>query len=338
MVGMWSLFREIDQSKTTWAFKARAIHVYREPAHDCFPESLEIVFHDEEGSKMHAHIPDQYINTFIGIFKEGRVFAVKNIMVEENYMFFKTTTSAYRLCFFNKSAAFEIKGVPFLSRTFSLVSFASLQALDTIDEQYRIDNSNDGDIVSGQQELLTIEELNKLQEDGEHWVYGETVAVDNFKDWSYVSCIGCNRKVSPNGDSFWCAACSSNDAVLRYKVNVRVVDGTSHASFLLWDREVSCLLGKSATSLKEQITRRNFGPHHFPSEINSLIDIKALFRVQFKRESRNFKGNQTFSVMKMNTDPKVLALYSAKINGTEEEDEFSRLASQCSGSEKAGSS
>ncbi|CAH9116332.1 unnamed protein product [Cuscuta europaea] len=138
MVGMWSLFREIDQSKTTWAFKARAIHVYREPAHDCFPESLEIVFHDEEGSKMHAHIPDQYINTFIGIFKEGRVFAVKNIMVEENYMFFKTTTSAYRLCFFNKSAAFEIKGVPFLSRTFSLVSFASLQALDTIDEQYRI--------------------------------------------------------------------------------------------------------------------------------------------------------------------------------------------------------
>ncbi|CAH9094988.1 unnamed protein product [Cuscuta europaea] len=71
---------------------------------------------------------------------------------------------------------------------------------------------------------------------------------------------------------------------------------------------------------------------------NSLIDIKALFRVQFKRDSRNFKGNQTFSVLKMNTDPKVLALYSNKINGKEEEDEFSRLASQYSGTEKAGSS
>ncbi|CAH9110022.1 unnamed protein product [Cuscuta europaea] len=138
MVGMWSLFREIDQSKTTWAFKARAIRVYREPAHDCFPESLEVVFHDEEGSKMHADILDQYINMFNGLFKEGRVSAVKNFMVEENYMFFKTTTSAYRLRFFSKSVAFEIKGVPFLARTFSLVTFASLKAMDAIDEKYGI--------------------------------------------------------------------------------------------------------------------------------------------------------------------------------------------------------
>ncbi|CAH9104970.1 unnamed protein product [Cuscuta europaea] len=117
------------------------------------------------------------------------------------------------------------------------------------------DNSNDGDIASEQQELLTIEELSKLQEDGKHWVHEEIVAIDSHKDWSYASCIGCNRKVSPNGDSFLCVSCSSNDAVLRYKVNVRVVDGTTHASFLLWDREVSCLLGKSAASLKEQISR-----------------------------------------------------------------------------------
>ncbi|CAH9055290.1 unnamed protein product [Cuscuta epithymum] len=456
MVGMWSLFREIDQSKTTWAIKARAIRVYREPAHDCFPESLEVVFHDEEGSKMHAHIPDQFVNKFIGIFKEGCVFAVKNFMVEENYMFFKTSTSAYRLCFFNKSAAFEIRGVPFPIRTFSLVSFATLQAQDNIDEKCGIDligqvvhdkdpktilkndrprklmemvlgdpdgnviactlwgpmiemllthklttsdpivmllqcckvrkyqgqvhvsnmfnttkvilngseeefvefksrmaersnkglrfsitmdNSNDGDIATGQQDLITLEALTKLQEDGRHWVYGEIVAIDSHKDWSYVSCIGCNRKVSPNGDSFWCVSCSSNDAVLRFKVNVRVVDGTTHASFLLWDREVSCLLGKSAASLKEQISRRNFGPHYFPSEINSLIDIKALFKVQFKRESRSFKGNQTFSVIKMNTDPKVLALYSSRINAVEEEDEFTRLAKEFSGPESvAGSS
>ncbi|CAH9072007.1 unnamed protein product [Cuscuta europaea] len=110
MVGMWSLFREIDQSRTTWAIKARAIRVYREPAHDCFPESLEVVFHDEEGSKMHAHIPDQFINKFIGIFKDGHLFAVKNFMVEENYMFFKTSTSAYRLRFLTKVLHLRSRG------------------------------------------------------------------------------------------------------------------------------------------------------------------------------------------------------------------------------------
>ncbi|CAH9101094.1 unnamed protein product [Cuscuta europaea] len=193
---------------------------------------------------------------------------------------------------------------------------------------FTIQSENDADISSGQQELMTIEGLSKLHEDGKHWVYGEIVAIDSHKDWSYVSCIGCNRKVSPNGENFCCASCFSTDAVLRYKVNVRVVDGTTHASFLLWDREVSCLLGKSDASLKDQIARRNFGPHYFPAEINSLIDIKALFRVQFRRESRNFKGNQTFSVLKMNTDSKVLALYADKIIGKEDEDEFSRLASQ----------
>ncbi|CAH9100679.1 unnamed protein product [Cuscuta europaea] len=87
-----------------------------------------------------------------------------------------------------------------------------------------------------------------------------------------------------------------------------------------------------------KLEERNFGPHYFPSKINSLIDIKALFKVKFKRESRSFKGNQTFSVIKINTDPKVLALYSDKINPAEEEDEFTRLAKEFSGTEEAGPS
>ncbi|CAH9116216.1 unnamed protein product [Cuscuta europaea] len=48
MVGMWSMIHEIDQTKTTWAIKARATRVYREPAHNGFPPSLEVIFHDEE--------------------------------------------------------------------------------------------------------------------------------------------------------------------------------------------------------------------------------------------------------------------------------------------------
>ncbi|CAH9087513.1 unnamed protein product [Cuscuta epithymum] len=137
MVGMWSMIRQIDQSKTTWDIKACATRVYREPAHDGFPESMEVIFHDEEGSKIHGHIPDQFIGKFFGLFREGRVYAIKNFMVEEIFMFFKTTTSAYRLRFFKKSEAFEIK-VPFPLRTFSLVSFAVLQAQESIDDRAAI--------------------------------------------------------------------------------------------------------------------------------------------------------------------------------------------------------
>ncbi|CAH9068981.1 unnamed protein product [Cuscuta epithymum] len=454
MVGMWSLIRQIDQTKTTWAIKARAARVYREPAHDGFPPSLEVIFHDEEGSKIHAHVPDQFVGKFHALFTEGRIFAVKNFMVEENFMFFKTTTSAYRLRFFKKTEAFEMK-IPFPLKTFSLVSFSTLHAQDSVDDRAAIDiigqvvhdkdpktilkndrpkklielilgdtegnviactlwgpmvemlvtykltttepivmllqccrarkyqgqvhvsnmfnttkvilngseevfndfktrmaercgeglsftissdTSSEGDISSGQIELVTIDQLTKMEEDGKHWVYGEIAGIDSHRDWSYVSCIGCNCKVSPNGYTFQCLTCNTSDAVLRYKVNIRVVDKTSHASFLLWDREVSCLIGRSAASLKEQVAKRNFGPHYFPSEINALMDIKALFRVQYKMDSRNYKGNQTFSVLRMNTDPRVIALYVSETRASEDEDEFTLLKKEFCGTDNVCSS
>ncbi|CAH9134885.1 unnamed protein product [Cuscuta epithymum] len=169
------------------------------------------------------------------------------------------------------------------------------------------DTSNEGDISCGQIELVTIDQLTRMEEDGKHWVYGEIAGIDSHRDWSYVSSIGCNRKVTPNGDTFQCLTCNTSDAVLR----------TSHASFTLWDREVSCLIGRSASYLKEQVAKRNFGPHYFPSEINALMDIRALFRVQCKMDSRNHKGNQTFSVLRMNTDPRVISLYVSEISAAE---------------------
>ncbi|CAH9086632.1 unnamed protein product [Cuscuta epithymum] len=86
---MWSMIREIDQTKTTWAIKARAARVYREPAHDGFPPSLEVIFHNAEGSKIHAHVPDQFVAKFHALFREGHIFAVKNFMVEKKLYVFQ---------------------------------------------------------------------------------------------------------------------------------------------------------------------------------------------------------------------------------------------------------
>ncbi|CAH9087515.1 unnamed protein product [Cuscuta epithymum] len=177
-----------------------------------------------------------------------------------------------------------------------------------------------------------------MEEDGKHWIYGEIADIDSHKDWCYVSCIGCNRKVTPNGDGFHCLSCNSSDAVLRHKVNIRVVDITSHASFLLWDREVSCLIGRSAASLKEQVTKRNFGPHYFPSEINALMDVKALLRIQYKHDSQNYKGNQNYNVLRINTDPRVISRYVTESTTSEEDDEFSALKTEFAGGERVVSS
>ncbi|CAH9099398.1 unnamed protein product [Cuscuta europaea] len=53
------------------------------------------------------------------------------------------------------------------------------------------------DLTAGKVQLVSIEDLTKMEEDGKQWVYGEILTIDSYKDWYYISCKGCSRKVSP---------------------------------------------------------------------------------------------------------------------------------------------
>ncbi|CAH9122911.1 unnamed protein product, partial [Cuscuta epithymum] len=164
----------------------------------------------------------------------------------------------------------------------------------------------------------------KMKEDGKHWVCGEILAIDSYRDWYYISCKGCSRKVKSEGDSFRCGACNTTEVVLRYKVNVRVMDETGHASFVFWDKECTALVGKTANTLREEIEKKGAGLYYFPVEIDALVGIEGLFRVQTKSETISYRGVPTFSVIGMNCDPAVVGLYKSKNKGkaVEDEDDF----------------
>ncbi|CAH9097316.1 unnamed protein product [Cuscuta epithymum] len=52
-----------------------------------------------------------------------------------------------------------------------------------------------------------------------------------------------------------------------------------------------------------------------------MVETKGLFRLQTKKENKYYKGVPTFSVIRMNCDPTVIALYKYKGKAVEEEDD-----------------
>ncbi|CAH9120969.1 unnamed protein product, partial [Cuscuta epithymum] len=112
------------------------------------------------------------------------------------------------------------------------------------------------------------------------------------------------------------------EGVLRYKVSICVMDDIGHASFTLWDRECSEILGKSAARLRREIIEKTGDPNHFPEEIEAVIEKKGLFKVQVKNkpEGSSYKGNNSFGVLSMFRDPAILSMYKSKDTKTAELD------------------
>ncbi|CAH9096153.1 unnamed protein product, partial [Cuscuta europaea] len=102
------------------------------------------------------------------------------------------------------------------------------------------------------------------------------------------------------------------------------MDDIGHASFTLWDKECSEILGKSAARLRREVMEKTGDPNHFPEEIEAVIEKKGLFKVQVKNkpEGCSYNGTSSFGVLSMFRDPAILAMYKSNEGETMEFDEL----------------
>ncbi|CAH9072927.1 unnamed protein product [Cuscuta europaea] len=138
MQNMWSLINEFDQGKTSWTFKARAVRVDATPTYGIHGESLQCIFQDREGTRIHAHIGKSQVAKFQSLFKEGDVYAISHVLVQDNYMNFKTTRNVFKLLFLNKTEAFKISNINFPMRVFDFTTIVALQNMEVVDETHAI--------------------------------------------------------------------------------------------------------------------------------------------------------------------------------------------------------
>ncbi|CAH9101944.1 unnamed protein product [Cuscuta europaea] len=113
------------------------------------------------------------------------------------------------------------------------------------------------DVFRGKATITNIADLLKEPQDGTYWLLGEIVSLDNYKDWCYLSCPTCNKKIKPEDERFRCITCDTTlpEGILRYKVSVCVMDDSGHTTFTLWDRECIDIVGKTTAALRNEVEK-----------------------------------------------------------------------------------
>ncbi|XP_019238456.1 PREDICTED: uncharacterized protein LOC109218536 [Nicotiana attenuata] len=182
----------------------------------------------------------------------------------------------------------------------------------TISQQsYSVSDELDKGIV----EVKTIAQLVESMQEGPCWIVASIENLELGKGWSYVSCKKCQKKVDKVGNIFQCPnpKCKNEDysALIRYKLQVRVMDSTGSISLLLWDREAMFLIGKSAKELKEGFLENTGGVdrYPYPVELNNVLQRKLMFKVIVKSENIQLQ-KKIYSVVKLTDEEQLIKKYS----------------------------
>ncbi|OIT26851.1 hypothetical protein A4A49_58756, partial [Nicotiana attenuata] len=154
-----------------------------------------------------------------------------------------------------------------------------------------------------------------IQQEGPCWIVASIENLELGKGWSYVSCKKCQKKVDKVGNIYQCpnTKCKHEDysTVIRYKLQVRVMDTTGSVSLLLWDRETMFLIGKSAKELKEGFLENTVAvdKYPYPVELNNILQRKFMFKVIVKRENIHLQ-KEVYSVVKLTDEEQLINKYS----------------------------
>ncbi|CAH9066780.1 unnamed protein product [Cuscuta epithymum] len=272
---------------------------------------MELALEDAEGNRLGCTLWNSYIDNFLNYYenhKEEGIFVIVQMCRARRY---KGTISV--------GTSYDASKLIINGNTSELVDFMGQfpaeerdnGTLTTFTANSQVESREY--ILGGNLSITTIADLVKKTEEGVYWILGDVVSIENFREWCYLSCNTCNKKLQADDERFVCLNCNLTlpDGILRYKVTVCVMDDSGHSSFTLWDRECLDMLGKTAADLRNEVELRTGDPMHFPEDIESIIEKRGLFKVQLKNkaESSSYKGPISYGVITMIRDDEVLKVY-----------------------------
>ncbi|KAL2544796.1 uncharacterized protein Fot_14029 [Forsythia ovata] len=99
-----------------------------------------------------------------------------------------------------------------------------------------------------------------------------------------------------------------NDFINKFRLQLRVVDNTSNASFLVWNHGVVDLLGKTVAKLNAEM-REQGNEKGIPTDFEKFEEREMLFMIQVRDENVR-KKSDVFSVTKLSVDPNIISKYA----------------------------
>ncbi|RID47514.1 hypothetical protein BRARA_I04102 [Brassica rapa] len=93
---------EIRPWKTAWLIEAKVLHTWK-PSNASFGESLEIVFSDKKGCKIHATCKKNYLKSLGEECKVGEWKKLYNFQVSAAGKHYRPTQHMYKITFINQT-------------------------------------------------------------------------------------------------------------------------------------------------------------------------------------------------------------------------------------------
>ncbi|VFQ68277.1 unnamed protein product [Cuscuta campestris] len=155
--------------------------------------------------------------------------------------------------------------------------------------------------MPSQFDVKTLEEVCEDFEKGRVWILCKIVAFAHYGSWCYTSCKKCYKKVIPTNGISFCADCNLDGFVLRYRLQVRVVDETNSLTLTLWDKQCIPLFGRHAGDYLHD----SGDDTEIPQEFNSIMYKPLLIELEVKRTGSTFNQKQ-YSVNQIIKDKEVL--------------------------------
>ncbi|KAL3640292.1 hypothetical protein CASFOL_015260 [Castilleja foliolosa] len=154
--------------------------------------------------------------------------------------------------------------------------------------------------------VLKVDSLFTVNEESEFWMCA--IIVNVIGDWWYHACSICDSHMVQQGLVFECPTCQQiyNDGILRYKLQLEVIDTSANASIVLYDQVAENLVGISCHDLRFQFFEERKKFQELPDQLERLIDRTLLFRVTV-RNHQVHKPMSVFNVSNFEDDPNLIS-------------------------------
>ncbi|KAL8053100.1 hypothetical protein ABFS82_05G050900 [Erythranthe guttata] len=175
-----------------------------------------------------------------------------------------------------------------------------------------------------QTDRMTIDECIEANQECVVSVLAKVMDIEG-DNWWYHGCSKCSRKVEPSLSlkRYFCVKCKKTlPAVPRFRIQMSVIDDTGSASFVIFDRIATQLIGKSASDLLDTSNKDNQNSD-YPSDIDGLINVEILFQVSISDRNVETKW-PVYTVKTATNDEGVIQQFRTRysIKLFDEEDEI----------------
>ncbi|XP_076907367.1 replication protein A 70 kDa DNA-binding subunit A-like [Bidens hawaiensis] len=145
-------------------------------------------------------------------------------------------------------------------------------------------------------------------------VLGTIKAVCPDSEWYYVGCNSCSRKVIVTvveGEDVYeyknqrCNTLGVTPTP-RFKIKLRVQNGSGVVSLTLFDRDAKLIINKTASELLATKDEDDVGHSGFPTDLNCLLEKKFAFKVEIA--DFNFRNNvEVYGISKLTDDQEIIS-------------------------------